>query len=751
MVKSKSEIRKTEYGFNLAYNENGPVLGYSDIPLIEQEGLLFKDLNGSGLLEPYKDWRLSAEERAADLASRMSIEEIAGLMLYSSHQTVLKNTSKYEALFGANTYKGKTLSESGVEIWELTDQQKKFMKDNHLRHFLLSSVENASSSARWSNNIQKFAENLSWGIPVNICSDPRHGIKNDAEYNLGAGGEISKWPEQLGLAATFDEETVKKFGEIASAEYRALGITTALSPQIDLATDPRWMRFKGTFGENTNLVTILGREYCDAMQSSSGDKEIEDGWGYKSVNTMVKHWPGGGSGEGGRDAHFTFGKYAVYPGDKFNEHIKPFTEGALKLHGKTKKASAVMPYYTISYGVDPEENVGNSYSKYIITDLLRTKFNYDDVICTDWLITADHGPKVETFSGKPWGVEHLSVSERHYKALLAGVDQFGGNNELEPVLDAYKLGVEEHGNEFMRKRFETSAVRILKNIFRTGLFENPYLDIEETVQLVGNPKFMKEGYEAQLNSAVLLKNNKNVLPIEKGKKVYIPKKFIASSRDWFGNPIPEKYEYPVNVNMVKKYFTITDNPEEADFSLVFVSTPKSNGYINGEYVPISLQYRPYYAEQARDISMAGGDPLEHGENRTYKGKKNTVMNENDLDLIIETKKKMKSKPVIVCLLMDKPGVLREFEPQIEGILAHFGIQDQALLDIVAGESEPSGLLPFQIPASMETVENQKEDVPMDMDCHVDKDNNTYDFGFGLNWRGKINDYRVTKYLKMEEY
>lgn len=181
------------------------------------------------------------------------------------------------------------------------------------------------------------------------------------------------WPEPLGLAATFDPELVRRFGEIAAKEYRALGIATALSPQIDIATDPRWFRFNGTFGEDSRLATDMGRAYIDGFQSSADDAEIADGWGYDSVNAMVKHWPGGGSGEGGRDAHYACGKYAVYPGNNFEEHLKPFTEGAFRLDGPTKMASAVMPYYTVSTDQDTVngENVGNSYNAYLIRDPLR--------------------------------------------------------------------------------------------------------------------------------------------------------------------------------------------------------------------------------------------------------------------------------------------------------------------------------------------------------------------------------------------
>ncbi len=243
------------------------------------------------------------------------------------------------------------------------------------------------------------------GIPANMSSDPRNNAIANTEYNAGGGGKISMWPQALGLAATFDPQIVQKFGAIAGGEYRALGIATALSPQIDLGSEPRWNRISGTFGEDPDLSAEMARAYIDGFQTSSGKAEIRDGWGYHSVNAMVKHWPSGGAEEGGRDAHFAYGKFAVYPGKNFNTHLIPFLKGAFNLSGKTKMASAVMPYYTISYNQDKKynENVGNSFSKYIITDLLRQKYSYDGVVCTDWAITADEGKTPDIFRRKIMG------------------------------------------------------------------------------------------------------------------------------------------------------------------------------------------------------------------------------------------------------------------------------------------------------------------------------------------------------------
>ncbi|MDR2537250.1 MAG: glycoside hydrolase family 3 protein [Treponema sp.] len=734
-----SKIQKE--GYCLYANSGGPIIGAG--PAMEEhilvvDGFAFKDLNRNDKLDPYEDWRLPLEDRVADLAARMSIDEIAGLMLYSAHQAIAKNNP-----LAAMMYTGQDQKDTREHIWDLTEAQKKFLTEDNLRHVLVAMIDDAPSAARWNNQAQALAESLGLGIPINISSDPRHTPVATAEFDMGSGGDISVWPDTLGLAATFDPALVRRFGEVASREYRAMGITTALSPQIDLATEPRWWRFAGTFGEGVKLSEDLARAYCDGFQTSEGEREIDgSGWGYDSVNAMAKHWPGGGTGEAGRDAHFGYGKYAVYPGKGFEEHLKPFINGAFKLEGKTNKAAAIMPYYTVSWGIDQKygENVGNSYSKYMITDLLREKYGYDGVVCTDWLITADPGPIDVFLSGKCWGVENLFVAERHYKVLMAGVDQFGGNNEKAPVLEAYAMGVRDHGEEFMQNRFRASAKRLLRNIFRTGLFENPYLDAQESRAIAGNADFVKTGYDAQLKSVVLLKNANKVLPLTPGTNVYIPKRHINAGTNFLGFPMPARDIDPIDHRIVNEYFHVVDDPAQADCAFCFIASPNGTAYSkDAGYLPLSLQYRPYTAQNARARNIAGTD------DRSYQGKTGTVSNESDLDMVLDTKKKMGQKPVIVFVQTRNPFVAAEFEKSAGAILLNFAVEGRALMDLAAGKAEPSALLPFQMPRDMETVETQSEDIARDLIPYTDAAGNIWDFAFGLNWQGVINDERVTKY------
>ena len=740
-------------GYVLVTQSRGADLGYcpeSGISLLERDGYVFKDLNRNGELDVYEDWRRPLGERAENLAALLSIDEIAGLMLYSEHQAVPTDSAGY----WSSTYNGVSLSRSGLPHSAISDKQKKFLSEDNLRAVLLVRAESPRIAAEWNNNLQAFCEGIGHGIPVNISSDPRHEAEAFAEFNAGSGGKISQWPCQLGLAATFDPELVREFGRVASSEYRALGIATALSPQADLGTEPRWFRFYGTFGEDPVLARDMVKAYVDGFQTSDGKDRIEGAWGYESVNCMTKHWPGGGSGEGGRDAHYCFGKYSVYPGNDLEEQLVPFLGGAFALNGGTDCTSAIMPYYTISYNIDPSgRNVGNSYSSYIVNDLLREKYGYDGVVCTDWAITHDY-QKVEDATGKCWGYENATEAERHFAVLEAGVDQFGGNNEKQPVLDAYRLWVDKYGEASAQERFRKSARRLLMNMFRTGLFDNPYVDPARTESLVGCPEYMAKGFNAQLRSVVMLKNRNAALPQSRRAKVWFPMIHKRPSKGFFGNANgSDTWEYPMDTALVARYFDLAATPEEADFAFVYANEPQGgHGYDvadrdaggNG-YVPISLQYGDYTASSARSESIAGGDPLEPSSNRSYRGKTVTTSNIGDMEAVMEARRVMGDKPVIVAVSVLRPFVPAEIEPYADGLLVAINVQHQAVLEIVSGAFEPQGLLPMQLPASMDTVEKQCEDRPHDMECYRDSEGNVYDFAFGMNWNGVISDERVKRY------
>lgn len=735
----KYQITDSGYGFQVVTQIDGATLSYSEssgVILLEQDGYAFKDLNRNGVLDTYEDWREDDETRAQALASLLMSDGEEGL----------------HTALGLLYHPSARMESTATEESALYD----YVVNQKIRHILSYYMEgnNPTSIATANNAGQSIAESQAYGIPINYSSDPRHGASGEQQiWSAGQGGDISKWPDNLGLAATFDPSIAKEFGQIASAELRALGIGTSLSPQVDLATEPRWSRISGTFGENAALASDFSKNMIDGMQSTYTEDETSIGWGDDSVICIMKHFPGGGVGEGGRDAHMDFGKYGVYPGDNFDEQLEPFAS-AMQLEDGTSQAAGMMPYYSAMYGQDPSgENLGNAFSKYIITDVLKGQLGFDGLVCTDWGISVD-GWSTGFLAGAPWGVEDITDSERIAKAWEAGTHQIGIYNETSVTLDtligAYDVLVSDVGEEEAKALIQTAAEKTILNMMRVDLFEDPYTNPDEALEKVGNAEYMEAGYQTQVKSVVMLKNSENIIhksdETEEKQTVYIS---------------------GISSEAVSQYYNVTENPDEADFAIVKIATPStsySSGYNRetGEYLPITLQYGEYTADLAREESIAA-DPgkeyidsntgeilyTDHAENRSYKGKTVTASNYSELERLQSVSEQMGDKPVIVYVNEKNPLVFTEVEPLAQAIVVGFGISDQAVMEIISGTTEPSGLLPIQQPANMETVETQSEDVGQDMECYIDADGNVYDFGFGLNWSGKIQDERTEKYAAAE--
>jgi beta-glucosidase len=600
-----------------------------------------------------------------------------------------------------------------------------------------------------------------------------------------------------------------------SEEWRAMGISMQVATQMDLATEPRWKRIPGTFGEDPALSMDMARAIINGWQSTYDEEGNDLGWGKHSVNNQMKHWPGDGAAEGGRESHTRDGAYNVFPGSQFFTHMLPFI-ACMELPGKTEMVTAAMTNYSIGLEADGSpvggERVGTSYSPYKINRLLREKYGWDGYILTDFGI----------LTSKNYGVENLTMAECMLATLVAGCDAFGGEGRngqesLELAMEAYKLGIAKLGEAEMNEIMKKSTERILRTHFNIGIVDNPYLDLEVAETVPNSMEHQNAGHQAHLKSIVMLKNSEGIIRkastgAEK-PRVYIPRVYVAATGGWSRTPasadpgfdleIAGEY-YDVLTDELAGIFTGTVDREgnptlspddiiraskeeiaQCDFAIVRITNPKngnptfmeSGGMRDGgpgsvgsisdraefTYLPISLQYRPYTADSefVRRESV-GGDMIEVAENppegdtkkqvkenRSYFGETAIITNESHLDLLLNTASA--AKKVIVALDVSNPLVFDEFESEVDAILVGFGgnrsdyLPDKAFLEVIAGQVEPSGLLPIQMPANMETVEAQFEDVPRDMECYVDSDGNTYDFAFGLNWTGVIQDDRTAKY------
>jgi beta-glucosidase len=491
--------------------------------------------------------------------------------------------------------------------------------------------------AKWYNSLQQYAEQTRLGIPITIASDPRHHFSNNI-FSMSAKG-FSQFCETLGFGAIGDEALVREFANIVRQEYLAVGIREALHPQIDLATEPRWARISGGFGEDAHVTAKIAKAYIYGMQGEA--------LGEQSIACMTKHFPGGGPQNEGLDPHFEFHKGQIYPGDNFDYHLIPF-EAAFEAG-----TAAIMPYYGIPVGQTDEE-VAMAYNKAIITGLLREKYKFDGVVCTDWGLVTDApmGPDV-VWPARAWGVEHLSEAERVLKIIEAGVDQFGGENRPELVVQLVTEG------KLSEERIDTSIRRLLRQKFQLGLFDNPFVDETRVKEIVGNEKSRKFGEQTQQRAMTLLKNDGGALPLAKGAlKVYIENMDSA---------------------VVAGYATVVKTPQEADFAIIRINTP---------WYPVET-----------DNPFARG--FHHG----------------DLDFKGEEKAKilnlLQTVPTIVNIYLDRPAVIPEIAAASKALIADFGASDKSVCEVLFGIAKPEGKLPFELPSSMEAVRNQKADVPYD--------------------------------------
>ncbi|WP_330275412.1 glycoside hydrolase family 3 C-terminal domain-containing protein [Lentzea sp. NBC_00516] len=520
------------------------------VRLISEDGVEYRDLNGNGVMDPYEDPRLPVAERVTDLLGRLTLEEKAGLLFHTVIEAGSDGTVKEAP---------GDISKSPTSV---------VVKQKHLSHFNVHALDDARMAARWYNNLQLIAESTPHGIPVTISTDPRHAFIENAGVSFSAKA-FSQWPESLGLAALRDPALVERFADIARQEYLAAGIRCALHPAIDLATEPRWARQAGTFGQDTTLTAELAVAYVRGFQGPS--------LGSESVACTSKHFPGGGPQKDGEDAHFPYGREQVYPGGRFDDHVAPFR--AVIEAG----TAAVMPYYGMPVGLEVDgeaiEEVGFGYNRQVVTGMLREGLGFDGVVLTDWELVMDNHVGDKVLPARAWGVEHLDAHGRMELILAAGADQFGGEECVEVLLELVAQG------RVSEERIEESARRLLKVKFLLGLFDDPFVDEDLAAEVVGRQDFRDEGHEAQARSVTVLQAGSG-LPLQSGLKVYVE------------NVSPEA---------AARLGTVVATPEEADFALVRLMAPfdpRSDLFLESWFHQGSLDFQPGLASRLARIAEA---------------------------------------------------------------------------------------------------------------------------------------------------
>lgn len=607
--------------------------------LTSDDGVVFRDLNGNGVLDPYEDPRLPVADRVTDLIGRMSVADKAGLMFHPILEVGQDGT----------------LVEQDAHIAQRPTSER--VLTHRLNHFNVHQLPGAELTARWHNRLQKLAEQTPLGIPVTISTDPRHVFSQNVGVSFAARG-FSQWPDGLGLGALHDPETVREFADIARREYLAVGIRAALHPTVDLATEPRWGRQLGTFGQDWQLTSDLVAAYLDGFQGPELSAT--------SVACTTKHFPGGGPQLDGEDPHFPYGREQVYPGGRFADHLRPF------LTAIEHRTAAIMPYYGMPIGLEldgePVEEVGFGFNRRIVTDLLRDELGYRGVVLSDWGLLTETQAGPLRLPARAHGVEDLDLRQRMLKALDAGVDQFGGEECADLLVELVNDG------SVPQSRLDESARRLLTVKFHLGLFDNPYVDDTVAAQSVGRAEDVAAGLRAQSRSVTVLTNGTGaagpILPLPTGVRIYSEQ--LA----------PE---------VIARFGEVAATPADADVAVVRLDapfTPRDTYFLEAMFRQGTLDFSPQTVQQVRDLAA--------------------------------------QVPVVLDVMLDRPAILTDLVEIATAVVGTWGTSDQALLAALTGAESPVGRLPFELPRSAAAVAASRSDVPSDTE------NPLFEYGHGLD-------------------
>ena len=764
---AKYTITETADGWLKVENEDGETLGVSPnsgVTLIEEEGYAFKDMNQNGKLDAYEDWRLTNEERTEDLAGQMKGSEMAAVLThggwgdFTTEPLAEDDTSYTYLMSGGRGGVTRNISEGGT---------------NH---------------AKWANSIQEVAESSFYGIPAMISIDPAN---------------ISGMIETLSLASTMNPELAAEIGQETAKQYRAAGVTALLGPQVDIAS-PVMSRAGGTYGEDPQLTLDIATAYVNGMQSTYDENGEDLGWGDESVYCFTKHFGGAGSTEGGRDDHANGGRYSVFPGNNLEAHLITYLDGVFKLPGKTG-SSGIMTQYAIN--VDAEGNpIGGewagAYNPYMYGIL--DEYGYDSLKITDWGVYQFAGVWGAEGLEEP---DRIATSWERGANLLGGYSSVENAVAAYDIL--VERNGQEGADEILRNAVSNYINTMMNlEMFDMPYVDTAYADTvvnsedakaygletqKQSVVMIKNDGVISEKAEAsEEKPTVYIPYTYNtgfsvtwMQGISEGTPSWTPGmdldimgQYFNVVTDTLGEPTGEP-DAEGNPTYTKEDLTRATAEEIAacDYVLVGMSGAYMTSYeanavgafggptavmkvsntegIEGKetatdgntWYPATLQYGEYVAETAPETSISG-KVLEDGtkENRSYKGNANQAPNYGDLEALQYAAEAAGDVPVIVSMKMDRGMVWSEVEPLADAILVSYNSQrNEAVAEIILGQTEPNGLLVFQQPANMETVEAQLSDVPRDMECYVDAAGNTYDFAFGMNWAGVIDDERTQKY------
>lgn len=549
-----------------------------------------------------------SDSKAQEIVDSLSLEQQVGLLLHP--MVVLDADPDASSGFG------------GPSMREL-------IVDHSIRFFCLGPIPDPTATARIIDGLQQVARDAGSPLPLVFSTDPRHAfMQNDGAAHRASG--VSAWPENLGLGAIGDVELVRRHAEVVRHDYVAMGIRMALHPQVDLTTEPRWGRQAQSFGSDPEKTSRLLEAFLQGLQ---GDR-----LGGDSVAATVKHFPGGGPQLDGEDPHFPYGREQVYPAGRFDDHLEPFRAAI------DAGAAAIMPYYGMPVDLvidgEPIEPVGFAFNRQIITGLLRERLGFEGVVLSDFGLVTDIEIAGKPFPARAWGVEHLSEVHRVARLLEAGVDQLGGERDVELILRAVRQGL------ISPERVRESALRIVRLVTLLHAERT-----EPTVAVSDLPLSadVDLGEVAQARALTVLTNVASPLP---------PLPMTGSLRVHLRNLAPR--ELPDGWH--------DSDVENADIAIMRLAAPY---------------------EHRDDFFLESGmqqGSLEFG-----------------ADVVEEILRLAERVPLVLVITLNRPAILTPFVDSVSAIVADFGASDDVVVRVLSGQVEAEGRLPFELPRSMAAV------------------------------------------------
>lgn len=721
--------------------------------IITIEGQSFKDLNANDSLDVYEDWREPVANRVTDLLSQMTLDEKAGLMLIDTLNAACDPTT---GEFGtvpelAAEYIGEQQMHRFI-FRNVVDAGERETCATGEDGFATNVVVTPAEAAEFMNAVQEQSEATNLGIPVLYKSNARNHIDPQARAGINeSAGAFSPFPKEAGIAAAAlgeqavqtgeptdgDMSVVDEFATVMGDEWSSIGLRGMYGYMADLSTEPRWYRTHETFTEDADLGANIARQLVESLQGEVGN----DGNSLSpesDVALTMKHFPGGGPQELGLDPHYSFGKAQIYPGDAFGYHLKPF-EAAIEAG-----VSAIMPYYgvpvDVTYeGVDYEE-VGMAFSDQIVNGLLRDQMGFAGYVNSDTGIIND----------RAWGLEDATVPERVAAAINGGTDTLSGFHDVATITDLVETGL------VSEERVTLAAERLLAPMFEMGLFENPYVDPALADATVGSAEHQAIALDLQRKSTVLLQNEGNgdesLLPLKGGETVYVLGNVAAAEVEAAGfevidgnDPAEQRTAADADVALISM---TASNVNTGDYASNDDATGLNPDHTNPSVIDgvIGLDGQSSYgagdacvtvgAENCTDSGLRFGGSLPW-ESSVIDF---TGMTQSDswevtpgLDSVQQVMAEVGAENTVLDIYFRQPFVLDE-PSGLRGagaILANFGNTTAALMDIVSGEFDPQGRLPFALAGTPEAILEQNSDTP---GYDETDDGALFAYGFGLSYQ-----------------